>query len=180
MNNDNDTQCQESVIDQLKEYRAKHRAKYEQSSKLKLIEEKYEKLIVLDPIVLATCRLQNYMKKKILKETINKNYIPGVYKLRLDIRENNFKSNLKSKITDDTSYILYTIAIDLRIYGHNPTISFEVKEYGHVIYFSEKQIEKIKETWCRINPDTYSGLRFSQMISCSKALCEYYKKILDK
>ena len=67
--------------------------------------------------------------------------------------------------------------IDLRTYGSFPYLPIEVAK-DDIIYLTNEQIKKVSHVWSIIDPDTNSGILFSQMIESMKPLCELYMKSL--
>lgn len=82
------------------------------------------------------------------------------------------KNNMRKDIVTDSDKI--PIMIDLSIYGQNP--SLEIKVGDDLYYLSEKDKEKVLKIYMLLKPDTFSEIRFNQMLNWSKELCKTYNK----
>ena len=177
-------------------YRAEQKIKYEKKMLMKRIFDKYSVLLELNREKLAACRIVRFIKKFYFKENIKDDKVPGIYKIRMNMTElNSFpleiqKDNYKDYLTTDqvmNKIIIDTISesfkfvcvvvLDLRLYGLYPEMEIFIPGKGLVLYLSESQILKIKQTWNKIDPETSTGIRFNQMIGASKSLATLYKQI---
>ncbi len=158
----------------LQQIREEQKLKYDKTKRLEKIKEKYSTLIILDKETLAAERIKLFFKKYVLHPILNE-CVSGIYRLRMDITQ----INLFTDADHDQIYeILFTIGIDLRIYGDNPDMSCYVPELDQTMYFTLEQQTKIKNVWSRINPSTDAGIKYQQILDCSKAMAEYYKKTI--
>lgn len=192
---------QDNKPDQLNLYREEQKRKYEQQARQKIRSEylrnKYSKLLELNPIKRSVSRIIYAVKKHILPTPINEetlNSIPGRFRLRLQITElNSFEPELQKEIfrnathnydnnmsqmiiqsLKDSYAPLFWIVIDLRVYGPHPEMAINLPGCDHTLFLSGDQINKVVNMWNKINPDLSNGVRFQQMLDCSKALSEIY------
>ncbi len=119
------------INDQMNEYKKKQEEKHNYSNKLKTINA---------PNATTTNNAN--------VNDLHKINVDDLYKINVDVREENFLSN--ANVTNDNSYVLYSIDIDLRIYGDDPDKPYEIMQYGHTIYFTQEQKKIIKEKWFQI------------------------------
>jgi hypothetical protein len=82
------------------------------------------------------------------------------------------KNNMRKDIVDDSDKI--PIMIDLSIYNCDPSIGIKIGD--NLYYLSEKDKEKVLKIYMMIKPDTFSEIRFNQMLNWSKELCKTYNK----
>ncbi|AYV76363.1 MAG: hypothetical protein Terrestrivirus5_185 [Terrestrivirus sp.] len=88
-------------------------------------------------------------------------------------------NNINNDITEKCPLIeskLFTVMIDLRIYGKIPDMPIFVLETDQTLYLTEEQKKYIAKIWNKIDPETTNGMRYQQMIDCSKSLVELYTK----
>lgn len=183
-------------IDQFALYKAEQRQKYEKIQRQKYLHDKYKNLLEFDPTKRSASRIVNAVKRYILHDPINidqQNTIPGLFRLRLLMSElNKFPLDIQRDILNNISQghdtvttnsliqsfkdstALYWIVIDLRIYGPYPEIPIQLDNSDKVLYLSDEQINKVKSTWDKINPNSISGIRFQQMLDSSKTLSTLY------
>lgn len=105
----------------------------------------------------ATADISDEVIKKAIIESLN---ING------DILENEAYNSVKETI--------YWIQIDLQIYGTHPELPYYVEETGNTVYFTASQQKELKNIWNNINQSTSRGIRYKQMLDCSKSLVELY------
>lgn len=73
--------------------------------------------------------------------------------------------------------IIYWIQVDLRVYGPYPEMPLYIENVDTMIYFTKEQQNLLKHIWDKIDPSTnngHNGLRYKQMLDCSKSLVELY------
>jgi len=69
---------------------------------------------------------------------------------------------------------MFWIQIDLQIYGPHPELPFFLEEANMTIYFTKLQQKELKYIWDNINPNISRGIRYKQMLDCSRSLVELY------
>jgi len=129
-----------SHYNQLHDYRKKKQEEYEQMMRLKMIQEKYGNLMILNKKLLSIIRIQRYMRRHFFHEPINMslNEIPGLYRYRCKISQLNMIDFL-DEMDDDMIISLmssldinekneYWIVIDLRIYGEDSNLPIYIND----------------------------------------------------
>ena len=86
-----------------------------------------------------------------------------------------FSSEESKNINNKSNDFEFWICIDLRMYGDDPSQPVYVGDTPY--YFNFDQMNKIKEKWSSINPETSIGIRKHQDIEYVKAMYnDIYKK----
>ena len=160
--------------DTLKQIREEQQKRYEKHIRMENIKEKYKDKIVLNKTNLAIERIGYFIRKYYLRPILNNiDDIGGIYRYRIDITEANyFKGN--AQINKDTDTVLYSLGIDLRVYGLYPDMEIYVDQNEHTLYLTDEQKDKISIRWINVNPDTNSGVRFRQILDATKVMTELY------
>jgi hypothetical protein len=67
----------------------------------------------------------------------------------------------------------FFVCIDIRVFGPEPYQSLFID--GLEYYLNNDQINKVKKVWLMIDPDTNTGLKYSQNLEYQKALAKDLK-----
>jgi hypothetical protein len=182
-------------IDQLVLYKEIQKSKYEKHLREKYLHEKIKKFAESSPTERAANVINKAIRKHLLPIPINADAlpsIPGHFRQRLQMTEiNTFPLEIQKEIFNNAtqgndantskaiidslkeSYApLYCVVIDLRIYGLCPEMG--ISESDQMLYLTEDQINKTKNAWDRVNPDTPNGIRFQQLLDSSRTLATLY------
>ena len=168
--------------------------------------EKYKNLIVLDKKTRSAFRIQHFAKKYVFRNTLNHiSDLPGLFRQRINMTNLNMMSQNEREAIEETRNIMISsmvedvddpdmrealimsippeeyqtigcIMVDLRIYGPFFDLNSIVLVSGASFTFTSEQRKLITDNWDAVNPDTSRGIRYGQMIECSKELVKVYNK----
>ena|SRR5437868_5589668 len=87
--------------------------------------------------------------------------------------------DINGDILDNCEYnpineTIYWVQVDLRIYGPHSELPCYIEDVDMTLYFTKKQQKHLKHIWNCIDPSVSRGLRYQQMLDCSKSLVELY------
>lgn len=178
-------------VDHIALYREEQKVKYQRRLRQQYLFDKYQNLLEFDKKRRSASRIIRAIKKHLLPNPSNTSSIatiPGRFRLRLKMTDlNMLPYDVQNDIIKDSDPItemiiresykeLCWVVIDLRLYGACPEMGIYVPEIDLMLYLNHDQINRVKYIWSKVNPDSANGIRFDQMLACSKALNTIYNR----
>ncbi|CAH6421148.1 Hypothetical protein KVN_LOCUS159 [uncultured virus] len=116
----------------------------------------------IDQKLMTNNKTKPSLEEKIISEIMEKSL--GEYLFENAIEDEN---DILTSITFEES-ISFWVCIDLRIYGPNPNLEIYMLDTPY--YLTKFQMEKIKNTWFKINGNSSDSIKYLQNFEFNKAL----------